>query len=118
MIITLGFTESDRAAGYISFSDGYRLGTRQVRISLILDGDGSALSGQQWAEAAYEASNHPGHAPTGPARAIQRALADQAPGARRSLSVGDTVTVRGHTWACEPSGWRQIDTGPADQRQP
>jgi hypothetical protein len=111
MIITLGFTESDRAAGYVSFSDGYRPGARQTRISLTLDGDGSALSAQQWAEAAYEASNHPGHAHTGPAQAIQRALADQAPGARRSLSVGDTVTVRGDTWACEPSGWRQIDTG-------
>jgi hypothetical protein len=77
MIITLGFTESDRDADYSSFSDGYRLGARQTSVTIVLDGDGLLLTGEQWAEAAFTASNHPGEAPLGGPWAIQHALAEQ-----------------------------------------
>lgn len=112
MIIMLGFTVSDRDAGYVSFTDGYRPGAQQESVAVALEGDGSQLTGQQWAEAAFVASNHPGEAPTAAARAIQLALAEQAPGSVRSVSVGDTVTVHGETWACENTGWRRVDTRP------
>jgi hypothetical protein len=114
VIIILGFTESDRDAGYISFSDGYRPEARQQLVTITLEGDGSQYDAEELAEAAFVASNHPGEAPTGPARAIQLALAEQAPGPLRSLSVGDTVTVHGQTWACENSGWQRIDPQPGD----
>ena len=110
MIITLGFTESNRDFDYVSFSDGYRVGARQESVTIVLDGDGTALTAEQWAEAAFAASNHLGEAPAGPARAIQLALAEQAEVRLRSLSVGDTVTVHGQMWACEDTGWRRVDT--------
>jgi hypothetical protein len=109
VIIILGFTESDRAADYISFSDGYRVGAPQETVTIALEGDGSQYSAEDWAEAALVASNHPGEAPAGPARAIQLALAEQAPGPLRSLSVGDTVTAHGQMWACEDTGWRRVE---------
>jgi hypothetical protein len=118
MIITLGFTQFDRAAGYSSFSDGYRLGARQESVTIVLEGDGSSFTAQQWAAAAFTASNHPGHAPAGPARAIQLAVAEQVRFPLRSLSVGDTVTARGEMWACEPVGWRRVDTRPATHPHP
>jgi hypothetical protein len=109
VIITLGFTESDRDAGYVSFSDGYRHGARQQLVTIMLEGDGSRYDAEQWAEAAFVASNHPGEAPSGLARAIQLALADQVKVPLRSMSVGDTVTVHGQMWACENSGWRLVN---------
>jgi hypothetical protein len=109
VIIVLGFTQSDRAADYVSFCDGYRVGVRQVTVTIALEGDGSQYSAEDWAEAAFVASNYPGQAPAGPARAIQLALAEQAPGPLRSLSVGDTVTAHGQMWACENSGWRRVE---------
>ncbi len=114
MIITLGFTKSDRDADYISFSDGYRLGARQMSVTIVLEGDGRHLSGEQWAEAAFIASNHPGQAPAGPARAIQLALAEQVRFPLRSMSVGDTVSVHEQMWACEGAGWRPVDARTED----
>ncbi|MDG4834837.1 hypothetical protein O7627_36835 [Solwaraspora sp. WMMD1047] len=116
MIITLGLTESDRDADYVSFSDGYRHGAPQQLVTITLEGDGSQYDAEQWAEAAFVASNHLGEAPAGPTRAIQLALAEQVTGPLRSLSVGDTVTVRGQMWACENSGWRRVDLQPGDPR--
>jgi hypothetical protein len=118
VIITLGFTESDRDADYSSFSDGYRLGARQVAVTIAVEDDGLLLTGEQWAEAAFAASNHPGQAPAGPARAIQLALAEQVRCRLRSLSTGDTVTVHGQMWACESAGWRRVDTRPTDYLHP
>ena len=109
MIITLGFTESDRDAGYVSFSDGHRHGARQQLVTITLEGAGSQYNAEQWAEAAFVASNHPGEAPAGAARVIQVALAEQVTGPLRSLSVGDTVTVHGQMWACENNGWLLVD---------
>ncbi len=119
MIITLGFTESDRDNDYSSFADGYRLGARQMSVTIAIEGDGRLLTAEQWAQAAFVGSNHPGQAPAGPARAIQSALAEQLHFPLRSLSVGDTVTVHGQMWACESgAGWRRVDTRPADQPHP
>jgi hypothetical protein len=118
MIITLGFTESDRDADYISFSDGYRLGARQVSVTIVVDGDGLLLTGEQWAEAAFTASNHPGVAPLGGPWAIQQALAEQVRFPLRSLSIGDTIMVHGQMWACHSVGWRRVDISPSDYLQP
>jgi hypothetical protein len=111
MIITLGFTESDR--DYSSFSDGYRTGARQTSVTIVLEGSGAHLSAEQWAEAAFAASNMPGPATDPYAAAIQHALAEQACFPMRSLSVGDTVTVHGQMLACEHAGWRRVDAPPA-----
>ena len=96
----------------------HRLGARQVSVTIAVEGDGLYLTGEQWAEAAFTASNHPSEAPAGPARAIQLALAEQVRGRLRSLSTGDTVTVHGQMWACESVGWRRIDTRPTDYLHP
>ncbi len=108
MIITLGFTESDRDRGYSSFTDGYRIGARQTSVTIALEGDGTVMSGEQWAEAVFIASNQPAVAGDPVAAAIRHALAEQVHTPLRSLSVGDTVTVHGHMWACDPTGWHQV----------
>ena len=77
MIITLGFTESDRSGDDISFSDGYRIGTPQRSITRALQGDGSHRSAQQWAEAAFAASNIAEPSTDPGVAAIQHALADR-----------------------------------------
>lgn len=99
MIITIGFTESDRSGGYSSFSDGYHIGARQTSVTLALDGDGLLLTGEEWAEEAFVASNHPGEAPAGPARAIQCALAEQVPTPLRSLSFPGERACCGWWWS-------------------
>jgi hypothetical protein len=116
MIITLGFTEPDR--DYSSFSDGYRIGARQASVTIVLEGTGSGLSAEQWAEAAFAASNMPGPATDPYTAAIQHALAEQVRIPLRSLSVGDTVTVHGQMLACEPTGWRRVDASPATDDHP
>ncbi len=112
--ITLGFTESDRAGGYVSYADGYRPGAAQVLVTIALDIDGSDRSPQDWADAVFQASNSPAPATDPAVAAIRHALAEQVHTPMRSLSVGDTVTVVGQTWACEPSGWRLVDDGRRD----
>jgi hypothetical protein len=115
MLITLGFTQSDQAAGYSSFTDGYRIGAHQESFTIELEGAGSMYTAAQWAEEAFTASNHPGTAPTQPARAIQLALAEQVSAPLRALSVGDTVTVDGIMLACTPVGFARVDEmGPGD----
>jgi hypothetical protein len=113
VIITLGFTESDLADGYSSFMDGYRIGATQLSVTIALEGGGSHLSTQQWAEAAFEASNNPEPASNHTVAAIRHALTEQVHTPLRSLSVGDTVTVHGQMWACESVGWRRVDLGTA-----
>ena len=114
MIVTLGFTESDRDRGYSSFTDGYRIGARQMSVTIALEGDGTAMSGEQWAEAVFVASNQPATAGDPVAAAIRYALAEQAHPPLRSVSVGDTVTVHGQMWACDPTGWHQVGTRQVD----
>src|SRR5262249_21273461 len=92
------------------FSDGYRLGAVQMSVTVAIADDGRLLTAEQWAQAAFEGSNHPGEAPAGPARAIQLALAEQVRVPLRALAIGDTVTVHGQMWACDSgAGWRQVD---------
>jgi hypothetical protein len=112
VIIKLGFTEPRGSDGYLSFSDGYRIGAPQLSVTITLDGDGSRWDAQQWAEAAFTATNI--HEPAGdPAvAAIQHAIAEQVHTPLRSLSVGDTVTVHGQMWACDRAGWHRVDDTP------
>lgn len=109
MIIVLGFTLSDPDTGYSSFTDGHRPEARQQSITVVLEGAGTAYTAEQWAEAAFIASNHPSVAPTGPARALQLALAEQVSTLPRSLSVGDTVTAHGQTLTCTSTAWVTVD---------
>jgi hypothetical protein len=109
VIITLGFTESDRHRGYTSFSDGYRIGALQMSVTIAIEGGDSRLPAQPWAEAAFVASHQPDPSANPAVAAIQRALAEQVTVPLRTLSVGDTVTVGGHMFACEPAGRRRVD---------
>jgi hypothetical protein len=122
VIITLGFTQSDRASDYSSFLDGYHLGARQTCVSIAVDSHGIDLPPEQWAEAAFIATNQPAlHLATTPAfdravTAIREALTTQTRPALRCLSVGDTVTLTATVLACDPAGWRPI-TGPTPPEQ-
>lgn len=116
MIITIGFTEPGDQHPYLSLSlvNGYRIGARQTSVTIHLPGDGGPRSAQEWAEVVFTALQHPRlslaeSAPDSDVTAIRRALTDQVHTPLRSLSVGDTVTVGGQMWACESTGWRQVD---------
>jgi hypothetical protein len=111
MLITLGFTNSDRADDYSSFTDGYRLSATQHAVTIALSGDLPDLSGAEWAEAAYVATNSPVPPTDRAAAAIRAALDEQVRTPLRSLSAGDTVTVAGHIWACDRTGWHRVDAG-------
>lgn len=114
MIITVGFTEPDHQHPYLSLVDGYRIGAPQTSVTIHLPGDGGHRSTQEWAEVVFTAVQHPRSslaepAPDSDVTAVRRALTDQVHTPLRSLSVGDTVTVGGQMWACESTGWRQVD---------
>lgn len=112
--LTVGFTESDRAANYVPYDDGYRPGAEQQTVRLLLtDPDGPAPSLDDWAEALFTASNSPGAAPhEHPAvAAARRALVDARLAGiwMRSLSVGDTVTIGDRSVACDKGvGWKPV----------
>jgi hypothetical protein len=104
--LTVGFTESDRASGYVSFCDGYRPGADQRLVSLTVR-SARTYDGPEVAEAAFVATNHPDPDTLGGlAGTIAKALNGKPV---RSLSVGDTVTVNGFTWACSRRGWQQVE---------
>lgn len=114
MKVEIGFTITDRAAGYVPASDGYRKGAKQrvVTIDLFAVHAGEALA---VAEAVFVATNAPAVvvAKSQMARDVLRALvalsrAQGTPSVPRSLSVGDTVTVEGVTVACASAGWKQV----------
>jgi hypothetical protein len=115
VIITIGFTESDRARDYSSFSDGYRIGAWQASLTIALEGAATGVPDEDLLEAVFAAAgNHP--APqtlTGLAGAVFHALAEQVHHGFRSLSVGDTVTIKGQMWACDPAGWHRVDASTA-----
>jgi hypothetical protein len=112
VLITIGFTQSDRSRDYSSFSDGYRIGAHQVSVTIALEGDGDTRSAPEWADAVFVASNTPQWSVDPLVAGIQHAMATQAGTGLRSLSVGDTVTVHGQMWACDPGGWHQVDARP------
>jgi len=96
------------------FSDGYRLGARQMSVTIALEGDGSAMSGDRWAEAVFLATNYPSGSTDPVVAGIQHALSTQVHSTLQSLPVGDTVTVHGRMWACDPTGWHEVGTRPVD----
>lgn len=102
--LTIGWTKSDMANGYSSF-DGYRHGARQHTETIEIEtGD---LNDRAVCEAVFAATNIPGIGDT-VAQDIQRAIAAtgyRGQGAHYSFSVGDTVTIDGRMYACEPVGF-------------
>lgn len=113
--VTIGWTRSDPETGYSSFSDGYRPGASQHRLTLrvtVPDDADVAAAVEAIAEAAFAATNHP--APetlTGYARQIHEGIAASGYIGREahySLSVGDTVSVGEVTLACAPTGWQRV----------
>jgi hypothetical protein len=60
LIITIGFTESDRARDYSSFSDGYRIGALQASLTIALEGAATGVPDEDLLEAVFAAvGNHP-----------------------------------------------------------
>jgi hypothetical protein len=111
--LTIGWTkntEETLAAGYVSFSDGYRPGAEQVEVAMTLAVPFDATM-DDIAEAAFIATNSPfvaeGTLPYFIAEAIDKADY-HGQGAHYSLSVGDTVTVDGVTLECAGMGWREV----------
>lgn len=113
--VTIGWTRSDPATGYSSFSDGYQPGASQHRLTLRVDVPADAditAAVEAIAEAAFAATNHPDpDTLTGYAQQIYEGV--HASGytgreAHYSLSVGDTVTVAEVTLACAPTGWQRV----------
>lgn len=113
--VTIGWTRSDPATGYSSFSDGYQPGASQHRLTLRVDVPTDAditAAVEAIAEAAFAATNHPyPDTLTGHAKQIYEGV--QASGytgreAHYSLSVGDTVTIAEVTLACAPTGWQRV----------
>lgn len=113
--LTVGFTQSDRAAGYLSF-DGYCEGAAQDEYTLIVPDDlGDLDTIEAIAEELFIASNSP-EVCTGLTRIFQLWIQGLPV---RSLSVGDTVTLEhegrpAQMVACESCGWKQIP----ESRQP
>lgn len=112
--ITIGWTRSDMAKGYSSFS-GYRHGAEQhtetIEIDLPTD-----VTPEQVGEYVFDATNNP----FVPANSVagQIAAAIEATGyhgreAHYSLSIGDTVTLGEVTVACDSFGWKRISIDPA-----
>jgi len=105
--IVIGITASDREAGYVSFDDGYRPDAHQELHLITLESGVIATEAEVWAEAVFEATNNPGQL-SAPAQKVRQAM-DAAGIATRSVSVGDTVTVGGATYACERTGWVRLE---------
>jgi hypothetical protein len=110
--LTIGWTMSDRATGYSSFSDGYRPGAQQHTETVTVEAPAD-WSLAQLAEAVYVATNAPDASMmSGVALAINAAIDDNGYYGREaghySLSVGDTVTLDGDTVAVDRLGWKPV----------
>lgn len=110
--LTIGFTESDRAADYCPMMDGWRPGARQRELTIAAPAGSHDI--ETIAEAVYTATNAPSEiiAADPLANEMAELLVDAiADGARvRSLSVGDTITGLDKDGSrvqvsCEPRGW-------------
>lgn len=108
--IIIGWTRSDMANGYSSF-DGYRVGASQHTEAITVDVPEN-MGTLTIADAVFTATNVPDLIMRdGLSYVIQQAI--RATGytgreAHYSLSVGDTVTVRGESLACESLGWKTV----------
>lgn len=112
MLITIGFTESQRDIDYVSFSDGYKIGAKQESVTIALEGETTGTPTIDVLDGVFAAvGNHPTpETLTGFAGAVHVALTEQVwRPIIRSLSVGDTVTVNGQMWACDRDGWHRVD---------
>jgi hypothetical protein len=112
MNITVGYTKTDRAHDYIPCMDGFRAGADQelVKLDVMLVGVAEPLA---VAEDVFIATNAPDEVTfTWNQGEIRRALAG-----RRSVSVGDTVDVNGHTFACARLGWEPLHAGDLTTRE-
>lgn len=121
-LITIGYTQSDRANDYIPYDDGYREGAKQSwsRTFMVevepVDGRPVALD---LAEAVFVATNAPERSCAQGAiqLAVWEALVNAGP-ISRSVSIGDTVRVvlvcDEHPLpitaiiACEKRGWKIV----------
>lgn len=121
MIITIGFTETDRMFAlyghrddntYVPSQDGYRPGAAQDLVAFEV-ADAEELSPEQWAEAVWVVTNAPaftvldGYA--GASQVLRALTRVEGFGDLRAVSVGDTVDVDGRLWVCEKSGWTFVE---------
>jgi len=115
--VTIGWTMSDRDAGYSSFADGYRPGAKQHTETITVEWtnapDDAHKVAEVLAEACYYATNAPRFTcPEGltgqVCRAIDETGYDGTGAGHYSLSVGDTVTVGEITLACASLGWERV----------
>jgi hypothetical protein len=115
VIITIGFTQSDRDRGYSSFCDGFHAGAKQERVSVWIPAPLEAHSLEEVAEATFIATNHPDPASlTGLAGEVFQAVETFSRKRERyfrSLSVGDTVRTADGRLACVSEGWEQMSDG-------
>ena len=113
--VTIGWTllnTEDPTREYVSFSDGYREGAPQHEVTFEIETYG--VTGRHVAESAFIATNAPEVGPETLAGHILAKISESGYTGRvdrkgyaghYSLSVGDTVTVDGAKYACEPFGW-------------
>ena len=101
MILTIGLTETDRAADYVPAMDGFRAGAAQRLWTFYVPANVDAVKA---AEAVFVATNAPIEVIRENSLALTVYLALQGY-EDRALSVGDTVTVNGERVACDRVGW-------------
>lgn len=125
--IEVGFTHTDRAADYVPAMDGYRPGAAQTTVTIgpvnlpgqTEDTPITLEEAKSIAEACFVATNLPQPPSPGTlAHDIEQALSLEALAMAtkhdprlqhlRSLSVGDTVKVRGMTLAVARLGWEHV----------
>lgn len=114
--VAIGWTESDRAGGYISYVDGWKAEAPQL-VWVTDIPDYLAVSIEDVAEAVFEATNAPYELPVGSlGRWFQTYFQTNSP-QPRSLSVGDTVSfvsydaqanmIPSAVVSCERIGWNR-----------
>jgi len=111
-VITVGYTQGNRDAGYVPMIEGYRPGAAQhvLTISVQLSPD---LEDQQIAELVFIATNAPDLDAGTPEQRIRDAIVDtgyKGTEAHWSLSIGDTVRVGGSPLlACGDVIWTTVE---------
>lgn len=106
MEITIGLTQSDRANDYVSYDDGYRKGAKQEKVKVYVIADLLRhTTDEGLLEALYEVTNVRGEfgLPSDQVKVYLLGAIGEYP--HRSLSIGDTVSFDGLTWALGREGW-------------
>lgn len=111
--VTVGWTNSDMENGYSSFCDGYKPGAEQHTETFTLEVEEGMVTPERVADMVFEATNNPYLTqPQGVLGQVFRAIKASGytgEGFHYSLSVGDTVTVDGVMYACQPTGWAVVE---------